>query len=79
MAVKDREEPVILLAVKDCMGSRNKVTWVSHIISAYRVRCKFMVPKSSLNANTRARISTLLKNRVLAISAWTETGLVTTF
>lgn len=69
MAAKDRKEPVILLAMKDCVVSRNKVTWVSHIISAYRVRRKFMVPKSSLNANTGARISTLLKNQLLAISA----------
>lgn len=37
-----------------------------------------MVLKLSLNANTGARISTLLKNRILAMSARTEIGLVKT-
>lgn len=75
MAGKDRKQPVILLSMKDCMVSRNEVTWVNHIISIHRVRCKFMVLKSSLNANTGARISTLLKNQILAMSARTEIGL----
>lgn len=72
MAGKDRKQPVILLPMKDCVVSRNEVTWVNHIISIHRVRCKFMVLKSSLNANTGAGVSTLLKNRMLAISACTE-------
>lgn len=59
-------------------GSRNEVAWVNHIISIHSVRCKFMVLKFSLNANTRARISTLLKNQILAMSARTEIGLVKT-
>lgn len=78
MAVKDRNQPVILLAMKDCMVSRNEVTWVSHIISTHRVRYKLTVPKSSLNAYTGARISALLKNQVLAMSAWAEIGLAKT-
>lgn len=37
-----------------------------------------MTLKSSLNANTGARISTLLKNQILAILAHTEMSLVKT-
>lgn len=76
MAVKDRKRPLVFLSMKDCMVSRNEVTWVSHIIRTHRIRCKFMVPPSSLNANPGTRIGTLLENQVLAISVWTEIGFV---
>lgn len=66
--MKDRKQSVIPLSLKDCMVLRNEATWVSHIMSAHKIRSKFMVQKSFLNANNSARTSTLLNNHIGSFS-----------